>query len=572
VITVENIIREVSRIANPDEALKRLLKLASQATDALNARLYTLQLARFKYAPELAYDPRFEIASVPSDEASVSLDILDGKRPSSELERVIVNLSSSFKTADPRFSFVDSDTIEPMLIVPIVRGESCLGLFQFKLKPGAMYNPATYKLAETLAAFSVSLLEKRSTLALLSAMQVPLNYNQPFDTFMDEILLLVADAAQVPYITIRELDRDANRLKCVAMYGFPSQDKSTRDLDPLDAYPTFARALDQLMIVVEPSIQVHELDAFRSKMYLDRLQSLVVAPISLSAKKLFGTFSLGTSCKYFYSESELKGFESIATLIGTAIANYRHIQERDAASQKFVRVTQMMTAGNIASGLAHELKNGVASIVALAQSVERDPSIRSKPSNIQTLDRLLEETKDLFELAKRLLNVARAEDLTWADAYVNEIVQDTCSLIRPLLAAQGLQLELQLDYTLEKPSDGQGLRVSVVRTHIGHVLRNLILNGADASFKNQKIVVSSKRLNERQCEISVRDFGVGIAPEARKHLYELFYTTKQDGFGIGLHTARMLVQQLGGTLEFDSKPGAGATFSIRLPLIADREA
>jgi signal transduction histidine kinase len=260
--------------------------------------------------------------------------------------------------------------------------------------------------------------------------------------------------------------------------------------------------------------------------------------------------------------------EALSKQAAIALARARTARERDLSTQNLLRATQLVTASNVASGLAHELKNDLASIVALVQNVERDPSIKGKGVNLQNLDRLRQQTTELFQLAQRLLDLSRLDDIRRTDVFLNELIRETCTILKPLLASRRLSLELQLEQSLDAPLDGKGTPLRISRAHIGQVLRNLVLNAADASHKNQKVIVCTRR-TAAHCEMIVRDFGVGMTSDERRQAFKLFYTTKQDGFGIGLHVAQMHVQQHGGTIEVESKHGAGSTFTVRIPLHAE---
>jgi two-component system sporulation sensor kinase A len=92
-----------------------------------------------------------------------------------------------------------------------------------------------------------------------------------------------------------------------------------------------------------------------------------------------------------------------------------------------------------------------------------------------------------------------------------------------------------------------------------------VLNAIDASRRGQVIKVSTHNVSSKWVEFSVRDFGSGIKLEHKRRLFEMFFTTKTNGFGVGLYVARILVKQHKGDIDIKTKVDAGTTFTVRLP-------
>ena len=100
---------------------------------------------------------------------------------------------------------------------------------------------------------------------------------------------------------------------------------------------------------------------------------------------------------------------------------------------------------------------------------------------------------------------------------------------------------------------------------------NIIINGFQAMEQGGRLLVSTTRENETDVLISIKDHGTGIEPEARERIFHLYYTTKPDGNGIGLAQAFRAVQLHNGQITFDSQPGLGTTFHIRLKAVMSAE-
>ena len=103
-----------------------------------------------------------------------------------------------------------------------------------------------------------------------------------------------------------------------------------------------------------------------------------------------------------------------------------------------------------------------------------------------------------------------------------------------------------------------------VRDQLVQVVFNLVLNAIDATAKGGLIEVTARHLDD-VIEMSVRDDGVGIDSVHRDRMFRPYFTTKKQGTGLGLFVTRRIVVEYGGTVDFESMPGQGTTFRVRLP-------
>ncbi|MCI0485642.1 MAG: GAF domain-containing protein, partial [Blastocatellia bacterium] len=215
-------------------------------------------------------------------------------------------------------------------------------------------------------------------------------------------------------------------------------------------------------------------------------------------------------------------------------------KERADLQQTLIRTTQLVTASQVASGLAHELKNGLAIVDGYAKSIERDPAIKSRKENIKNLDQMRQKASSLFDLAGRLMYMSRAGDPQRRLVYLNDVINETMKLLKPIIDSQGMVPVIRLDHSLSRPESETGVLIEVDDKQIAQVLINLVLNAMDASRRGQNITVTTRNVSNDRVEFSVRDFGTGIKPEDKDNIFKLFFTTKPDGFGVGLYVARLL--------------------------------
>ena len=123
---------------------------------------------------------------------------------------------------------------------------------------------------------------------------------------------------------------------------------------------------------------------------------------------------------------------------------------------------------------------------------------------------------------------------------------------------------MQLDLARDLPS------IMADSIQIEQVVLNLLYNAIEAmneaGYGRRELVVSSRQVEEGQLEVVVRDSGPGLDPATSDRLFDTFFTTKEDGMGLGLAISRSIVEAHGGQLWADSQPGKGATFYFSLPV------
>jgi PAS domain S-box-containing protein len=212
--------------------------------------------------------------------------------------------------------------------------------------------------------------------------------------------------------------------------------------------------------------------------------------------------------------------------------------------------------GKMAAVVAHEVRNPIAGIRGALQILERrlaaaGPEQRIVRESVARLDALNDIVQDLLLFASP--RPPRLEPVALAT-----IFDDILVLLKadPRFA----QVDVRVDI-------GQA-RVDADREQLKQVLLNLMLNSAQAMQAPGTIVVSARPRAAMQ-ELAIADQGTGIAPEARERLFEPFFTTKHRGTGLGLATARRVIEAHGGTIELTSPAGGGTVATIALPMAAN---
>ncbi len=245
---------------------------------------------------------------------------------------------------------------------------------------------------------------------------------------------------------------------------------------------------------------------------------------------------------------------------------WRDITERSKLESQLSHGERLASLGVLAAGVAHEINNPLASILAGVESlrrwVQRTPELRGGRAEEarEVIDVLERETERARDTTNKLMMLAQPIQAapTWMD--VNQAVLDTLSLLRYQSRSQGITSSEELDPGLPQI----WARASGIRG----VLMNLCLNAVQAMPTGGELHVRSARLDDRTIRLEVEDTGTGIAPEHLDLIWDPFFTTKPvgKGTGLGLSITQRVVQRHGGTIRVTSDPGQGACFVVELPV------
>jgi len=250
----------------------------------------------------------------------------------------------------------------------------------------------------------------------------------------------------------------------------------------------------------------------------------------------------------------IESFNAMATSLDHSRDELGQLHARDME-----RAQQLATVGELASGVAHEIRNpltGVRGAIELA--------LRKIPEGDAARPLLVEAQLQLKRIAStttQLLQYARPPALREILAEPAQLVERAVAIVAPRAAAAGVELSVQ------PPADQ--LLVQVDPELMVQVLVNLLLNGIEATPAGGTVTVWVAR-HAPDVWIGVSDTGPGIAPERQGEVFRPFVTTKHQGTGLGLSISREIVKRHRGSLTLESVPGVGATFVATLPL-AERE-
>jgi two-component system NtrC family sensor kinase len=233
------------------------------------------------------------------------------------------------------------------------------------------------------------------------------------------------------------------------------------------------------------------------------------------------------------------------------------ITDRDELERRLVQADKLSSIGLLAAGVAHEVNTPLAVISTYAQMLAKQISGDDQKSKL--LDKIAKQTFRASEIVNSLLSFSRTSPTEFVEVDINRVIQETLTLIEHQLEKSNIQVELDLEQALGGVKGNSG--------KLQQVFLNLFLNARDAMESGGTLAVRT-RCEDGFARIDVVDSGQGIPPEHMARIYDPFFTTKgaKKGTGLGLSVTYGIVREHGGTIEVDSRPGAGARFHVELPL------
>jgi len=229
---------------------------------------------------------------------------------------------------------------------------------------------------------------------------------------------------------------------------------------------------------------------------------------------------------------------------------------------QMLHAEHLATMGELAAGVAHEIRNPLAGIAGAIEIISKDFP-RDHPDR-EILDDLRQEVRRIEKVLNDLLAYARPKPPQFGTADLKEVVARTLQFARQQTGAK------RVEFSIQVPGDLPHFRMDSEQLH--QVLLNLVLNGIQALERDGRITIAARVHNSRAptrddlLEIAIMDTGAGIPPEQMERIFRPFYTTKRGGTGLGLSLCRRIIRQHGGTLSVESEVGKGSRFMIRLPL------
>jgi signal transduction histidine kinase len=236
---------------------------------------------------------------------------------------------------------------------------------------------------------------------------------------------------------------------------------------------------------------------------------------------------------------------------------------RDLTNQKIMeeqirRKERLVAMGELASGVAHEIRNPLNTISTITQQLNKDFRPKSNEEEFYTLSNLVaKEVKRINATINSFLRFSRPEKIVLKEFLLSDLLTQIEKQYESMLNEKSSSLILKLNW------DG---KVNWDRNQIQQVIMNLIQNSIDSIELDDNIVIQVDEYANNQIALIISDSGCGIPEHILNKIFNLYYTTKAKGTGIGLSLVQRIIVEHGGTISVESLEGRGSTFSIILPI------
>lgn len=226
----------------------------------------------------------------------------------------------------------------------------------------------------------------------------------------------------------------------------------------------------------------------------------------------------------------------------------------ESQQRRLVEGESMAAVGEMASAVAHGIRNPLASIRSSAELIAEDDT----PSREQAED-IVQQVDRLEGWVRRLLAYAYQGSRGVEPIDLNSVLRSALVGFQRDFERQSVQVELAL---AEPPPT-----VSAERDSLEHALMNLVANAIDAMPSGGRLrLATTLERGGRRVAVEIADTGIGMSPERLARIFVPFHTSKSRGLGVGTPLVKRTVERLGGSIEVQSRPGAGTRFTLHLPL------
>ncbi|KIL52755.1 ATP-binding protein [Jeotgalibacillus campisalis] len=236
----------------------------------------------------------------------------------------------------------------------------------------------------------------------------------------------------------------------------------------------------------------------------------------------------------------------------------RDITQQKQAEERLVKQEKLAVAGELAAGIAHEIKNPLTSLKGFIQLMREENKLSSDNVDIMSseMDRIHSIVEELLVLSKPQTRLEQAFSLHSAIEYVVNVLKHQ---------AAEKKVALRIEKTSNKPDFVLGDRNQLIQVFI-----NLVKNGIESMEKGG--VLTIQRLQqENEISIYIKDEGIGMPVEKLEKIGEPFFTTKSKGMGLGLTICQKIIHEHKGRIEYESAENEGTTVSVHLPVYKEEK-
>jgi len=249
------------------------------------------------------------------------------------------------------------------------------------------------------------------------------------------------------------------------------------------------------------------------------------------------------------TDEDLELLDLFAGQAAVAVKNTRELAR--------LRSGALAALGRVATQVAHDLNNPLGGLKLYGRLLEQRLATAGDSHGEAMAQKMGRAVDRLSELVADITAYGRPGELRRERTQVNTLLEECLALVQDRVAEREIRVVADLGETVGALAlDGRELH---------KVFVNLVVNAIDAMEVGGTLTVRSRRGTDGKVEITVEDTGCGMDEETRAHVFELFFTTKPSGTGLGMSIVRSVVDRHGGQVEVDSSPGRGTRVSVILP-------
>ena len=244
---------------------------------------------------------------------------------------------------------------------------------------------------------------------------------------------------------------------------------------------------------------------------------------------------------------------AVAILSGVLAYQLKGARQTVKMMEEHLRRTEKMQAiDEMISGIAHEVKNPLASLSGSIQLLHEDTTPGSYEDKLMQI--ILRETDRLKSIVDNIRLFSKPQKDNAKQIEPSGIIEETVELM-----SNDPEYSQRIDFSLELD---QSCMIYIDSDHFKQILWNLMKNAAQAIEGSGKISIKLKPAGDTKVFLIIKDNGKGIAPDKCRHVFDPFYTTKPDGTGLGLPIIHRLIDTYDGMIDFESTPGKGSIFTV----------
>lgn len=263
---------------------------------------------------------------------------------------------------------------------------------------------------------------------------------------------------------------------------------------------------------------------------------------------------------------------------GEYVLIFSEISQTKRIQAEIIRMDRMASLGILSSGIAHEIRNPLAGIKAMAQTLEEE--LEEESHLVEYVERILRQVNRLEGLLKTFFTYAKPQRPNPKACHIENIIKEVLPLFERKLKEESIVIK-------QKYADDL-YEIFVDSSQIEQVVFNLIINSIQAMKEGGSISIVAQNadnhlptidrrlrapglLSDKYIEILISDDGPGIPPDIKENIFNPFFTTKANGTGLGLSIVYQIVREHGGQIDVQSEPDTGTDFSILLPAVINNQ-